>query len=264
MSAPSIFLGVTTYNRPNYLHKSLRAIGQHVADLCDTIAIHNDGSDPKYNAEYSRAYRRLNGAIIQDSSINEGVACSKNHLLRCALESTDAKWIVLAEDDILALNQDAILGYIRACEDANVHHLSFAHHGPANTGFPDGDGPISFFPHSIGAWCIFTRECLESVGLFDENFNCAWEHVEHEVRLIQAGYMPDAGPHNFPDATGSVQWVAEIPDSINHSSIRPRPDWFANIKAGLEYWQREKSDTFQLLFGEGLPLHDYAMGILGQ
>ena len=260
-----IGLVVVTCNRPSYAFKCLRSIKQNLSSVIDKIVVVNDGSDKKFNAEYRRAYKPVADiAEIIELPENHGVAFAKNVGIKNLLHDPDIEWVFVIEDDITILSQDAVTGYVNACKESGMHHLSFAHHGPANTGFPDGENVVSFFPHSIGAWCVFSRECLESVGLFDENFICAWEHIEQELRLIQAGYMPNAGPHNFPDATGSIQWVAEIPDSINHSSIRPRPDWFANIKAGLEYWQREKVTTFELLFGDDMPLHDYAMGILNQ
>ena len=257
----SVSIGVTTFNRPEYLRKCLRAIQQYVAPLCDSIYIHNDGSDKKFHAEYQRAYARLPGAIIQDSPVNEGVAKSKNHLLRSMLES-GSTWLLLCEDDILVKSPEAVTAYVAACEDSGLDHLSFALHGPANQGGPvRADDTLAYYPHSIGAWCIYSRRCLEDVGLFNENLHNAWEHVELSLRLARAGYT--TGAYEYADVVHSERFLTEIPGSIEKSSIRPRSDWQSSIRNGLQYWAENMPDTFDDLFGEGKPLHQYAMSIIG-
>ena len=255
-------IGVCTYNRPAMLFKTLRSIRQHVSEpLGLPVFVVNDGSDQIHHGEYVRAYKRLQSVVIQELPTNQGVAVAKNTLLRAMLETTDAEWLFLCEDDILVKSPEAITGYIRAAESASFHHLSFAHHGPANAGIvPETDGVLEYYPHSIGAWTCFSRECLESVGLFDERFVCAWEHVEHTLRLARAGFT--SGAYRFADAVGSRDWLTEIPGSIEKSSIRPRPDWQANIRDGLRYWRNNNADTFSDLFGEDKPLYAYGQSVL--
>ena len=250
-------------NRPAYLFKSLRAIQEHCSDLCALIAVHDDASDPKFNAEYRRAYSRIPNATIKIAPVNIGVAQAKNTLFRMAL-AADCDYVFICEDDIVVQSSDAMLGYINAIEKAGLHHASFGLHGPANLGGPvEADETITYYPHSVGAWCLYTREVLETVGLFDANMLNSFEHVEWEMRAFQMGYQPNGGAHRFADATGSDKWLAEIPGSIEKSSIRPRPDWAQNIRNSLTYWRDEKPETFEMLFGEGCPLHAYAMSIIG-
>lgn len=257
---PNIAIGVTTYNRPEYLRKCLRAINSNAGSLIDAIYVHNDGSDSKFNAEYRRAYTRTPNAIIQDSPINEGVAKSKNALLKAML-ADGADYLFLIEDDILVTSEDTITTYIDAAEKSNFQHLSYALHGPANRGFnPESDDVLSYYPHSVGAFCLYTKTSLQDVGLFDENLINAWEHVELTLRLAQAGYT--SGAYRFADVKDADQYLAEIPGSIDKSSIRPRPDWHLNIRVGLAYWRDAKPETFNELFGEGQQLHNYAMSIL--
>lgn len=256
---PSIMIGVTTYNRPEYLAKSLRAIGNRVKGV--PVYVHNDGSDAKHNGEYKRAYSRMPDAIILDSEVNRGVSASKNSLLMGML-GAGADWLFLCEDDILVQSPAAIFSYIEACEKSNFQHLSFAHHGPANAGGPVwADDVLAYYPHSIGAWCIYSAECLNKCGLFDENLLNAWEHVELSLRLAQAGYT--SGAYNYADVIGSDKWLSEIPGSVEKSSIRPRADWHKNIRNGLIYWRDNKPDTYEQLFGPGLMLEGWAKGIVG-
>lgn len=261
-----IALGITTWNRPEYAEKCIKAAVKQLDGVVDAFYVHNDGSDAKYKGSYSRAYKALmatdRGSVQLDSE-NHGVAHAKNALLQAMLDD-GADWLFLCEDDIRILSPDAVNGYISVCESGNFQHLSFAHHGPANVGGPVdvSDDGVSYYPHSIGAWTVFSRECLETVGLFDEHFVCAWEHVEHEMRLIQAGFCGDAAAFKFPDATGSEKWLSEMPGSIDKSSIRPRPDWKRNIRDGLIYWRDNLPETFDPMFGEDSFLHGYAQGIL--
>ena len=257
-----VALGVVTFQRPEYAEKCLRSINAHLRDVVDLFYVHDDGSSPKYAGAYKRAFARLPGAVLQLDHTNKGPACAKNDILRHALID-GADWVFLCEDDLIVNNVWAVTGYLEAAQETGIHHLSFAHHGQANAGGPVEAGElVSLYPHSVGAWSLFSRECLEGAGLFDERFVRAWEHVEHSMRLIQAGYCGDAGAYRYPDATGSPQWLAEIPGSLENSSIRPLLDWQSNIRDGLRYWHDNKPETFNDLFCEGTPLHDYAKRIL--
>lgn len=257
-------IGVTTMNRPAYLDKCLRALEANVRPLGCPVAVYNDGSDTKYRGEYNRAYRRVENLTVFAPAENQGVAYAKNRLLEWMLGETDATYLFLLEDDILLRSPKAVTEYVRVAKAAALHHLSFAHHGPANVGGPVAtNGDVEFYPHSIGAWTMFTRKCLLDVGLMDENFHNAWEHVEHELRVIRAGYLPGADAMRYPDVAGSAEWLTEIPGSIDRSSIRPRGDWHDNIRNGLLYWRDNKPETYGMLFGPGTPLENYALSITG-
>lgn len=262
----SAALGITTYNRPEYAEKCGRAIAAQLGDVLDGVYLYNDGSDSKHRGAYERAYAPLRrfGATIIDGVENRGVAYAKNRLLERMIEETQADWLFLIEDDMKVLHPRAITQYVRVAETSGLHHLSFAHHGPGNVDGPVYQaGRVAFYRHSIGAFTMFSRESLLAVGLFDENLRNAWEHVEHEMRLIVDGWVPGAGPFRYPDVHGSHEWLREFPGSIERSSIRPRPDWSENITNGLRYWRDTKPETYALLFGPGTPLEAYARGVLG-
>ena len=257
-------VGITTFNRPKMAYKSIRAAEAVLRPLDVPLAVYNDGSAQTYAGEYKRAYGRSPGAVIFDVPDNYGVAHAKNHLLDWMMNETEADWFFLLEDDIVLSAPEAVTRYVWAARENGLHHLSFAHHGPANSSGPASrEGDIEYYPHSIGAWCLYSRESIEGAGLFDENFNNAWEHVEHELRLIHQGYMPGCAAHRFPDVAGSARWISEVPGSIENSSIRPRADWQPNIVNGLRYWKAAKPETFEMLFGAGMPLAAYAEGVIG-
>lgn len=259
-------LGVITYNRPVFCEKAVKAIVKQCADVVDSLVLYNDGSDPKHKGAYKRVYQPFQnvGGVVLDCPVNHGVSHAKNRCIETLLKD-QCDWVVIAEDDIKPLSPKAVTGYIEVAEKRGFTTLSFAHHGPANLSGPvEVDGEISYYPHSIGAWCLYSRSILEKVGLFDESMVNAFEHVEWEMRAFSMGQTAPAGPHRFVDATDSAQWLTELPHAIEKSSIRPRSDWSKNIHDSLTYWSTEKPETFSLLFGEGMPLHAYAMNILGE
>ena len=259
-----VAVGITTYNRPQFADKSIRAARAALAGLDCPLAVYNDGSGAKHRGAYKRAYRRAESATIFDASENRGVAYAKNRLIDWMLKDTNAEWLFLLEDDILIESPEAVTEYIRIAEQTGIHHLSFAHHGTANSDGPvDVDDEVAYYSNSIGAWCSYSREVLTECGSLDENFINAWEHVEHEMRMIYSGWMPGAGPHRFPDARDSALWLREIPGALEQSVIRPRDDWNSSIVNGLSYWKNEKPETFEILFGTGMPLEQYALTVLG-
>ena len=70
-----IGLGVTTYNRPDYLKQCLEGI-KNVKDEVDTIWVYNDASTKKYDVDfpdYVQYYK---------AKKNKGVATAKNWLLK--------------------------------------------------------------------------------------------------------------------------------------------------------------------------------------
>jgi len=259
-------IGIVTYNRPEFAEKCTKAIAAKLPGVVEGVYMYNDGSDSLHNGAYERAYRPLKpmDATIVKASTNRGVAYAKNRLLEMMLEDTNADYLFLIEDDIRILNPRCIRTYMRVADEHGLHHLSFAHHGPGNIGGPVAvDGEVAYYQHSIGAFTMFSRECLIGAGLFDENLYNAWEHVEHELRLMQLGYMPGCSAGRYPDVLGSEHWLRELPNAIERSSIRPRPDWDANIRQGLRYWRDAKPETYDILFGSGTALEQYALHLIG-
>ena len=244
-------IGIVTFNRPTFFEKCAKSVVKH---LDVPVFVYNDGSDPKHNGAYKRGYRALPDAHIVHRTENHGVAYAKNQLL-LAMLATDADWLILCEDDLKILGPGAVDGYVQACEESGLEHLSFIHHGDAGK-----NPPVDH--NAVGAYCIYSRQALEVAGLFDEQFVCAFEHVEHTLRLAENGFT--SGAYRFADARWSNQWVQEQPGAIEKSSIRPRSDWQANIFNGMRYWHDNRPSTWVEMFGPGTSLHDWAMHLLEQ
>lgn len=222
---------VTVPERAEYLNQVLLGLGDHVRPGCS---------------------RDIPMAVFSDYA-HHGVAENKNKALRWALATT-ADWFFISEDDVVVQSHMAVTGYLATARDAGCDHLAFHAHGPANDPGPvgtDHSGAVTFWPHYVGAWCLYSRRSIETCGLFDEHFMNSWDHVEHTLRLSLAGFHPMPGDNHelrAADATGSELWLSEIPGAIENTSIPHTPDWIANRERGRAYWRREKPETYNLVF----------------
>jgi hypothetical protein len=235
-----VAVGILTYNRPHYFEQVVDAAIAHFSSVAD-LYVYNDGSSP--NHEYQRIFARLPASVkVIDAPENLGVGRAKNALLRAMM---DHDYLFLLEDDVIPLSPRGVTGYLEASRRSGLEHLSFAHHGPENARGPLGvDGWVELYPAPVGAWCMYTRRSLESVGLMDEQFRNVWEHVEHTHRLAKAGFTTPYG--RFADARGSASWFKEIPGALETSTIRTSAGWNQRILDGLEYWARKDPEHFPL------------------
>jgi GT2 family glycosyltransferase len=236
-----IGVGIVTCNRPKFFLKCFRSI----PDCVDVVVV-NDGSDFQ-DIDRLRAEKPF---TYVHNVQNLGVGRSKNILFR-ELLNKGCEHIFIIEDDIIVKNADVFKAYIRASQISGMQHFTFGYHGPANRGNISGGQPkprytidygeikIAINAHSVGAFCYYTKEVLEKVGLIDEDYTNAFEHVDHDYRIAKAGYCT---PYwNWPDLANSMDYLDEIECSERSSSIRPRADWQENIQRGaLLFKQKHK------------------------
>lgn len=243
-------LGVVSYGRPSYLRRSIEAFTEH-CDIDRTfVYVDGFGSNAERNKRYEQLVKRYRSQGI-DAEIgrrNTGVGKAKNVLFRKMLDA-GADWLIIAEDDIIAQSEKAVTGYVDACELSGLHHLMFHAHGPGNKRALAAGNGVLLWPDYVGAYAIYSRECLEACGLFDENFQGALEHVEHSVRLGEAGYT--APWKCAADATDSELWLEEIAESIEQStnpvgSVKSERAW----AHGCAYWKQKDPDLCKRIFDE--------------
>jgi GT2 family glycosyltransferase len=232
-----IFVGIVTCNRPNFFKKCYSSVLN--SNNVDFIAVVNDGeSEVNVQSEH----------IMIKNEKNLGVGKSKNLLFKKAME-LNAEHVFLIEDDIIVKNKEAFNEYIKARNITGIQHFCFAYHGPANKNgisggkahpryiIDYGDIKISINTHSVGAFCYYSKDVLEKVGLIDENFVNAFEHVEHSYRISKCEYTT---PYwNWPDLANSTDYLEEIECSENSSTIRPRKDWQKNIENAALYFKEK-------------------------
>lgn len=235
------FIGIVTCNRPNFFELCYKYASK--CSNIDFIGVVNDGQQ-----EIVIPQSNIPTEYIKNSS-NIGVGRSKNELFRMALSKPDIRHIFIVEDDIIVKDQKVLDLYIKASKITGIEHFMFGYHGPANRnglskGAPSpkyvidyGTIKLAINMHSVGAFCYYSRNVLEKVGLIDEEYLNAFEHVDHDYRIAKAGYTT---PYwNWPDLADSYEYIDEIECSERSSSIRPRNDWMDNIKKGAQLFYKK-------------------------
>lgn len=234
-----IGVGIVTCNRPNFFLKCFRSIPKTVE-----LVVVNDGSEFE---DWKKLLKEKPFTYIHNEN-NIGVGKSKNKLLRALLEKGCAD-IFLVEDDIIVKDPLVFDQYIKAKDITGIQHFNFGYHGPANKGGISGGSPkpryiidygdvrVAFNTHSVGAFCYYTKACLDKVGLIDEDYTNAFEHVDHDYRIFKAGM---GAPYwHFPDIANSCDYLDEIECSEKSSAIRPRSDWRSNIEQGVDLFKKK-------------------------
>jgi GT2 family glycosyltransferase len=175
-----------------------------------------------------------------------GVGKAKNAAMQYLLDE-GAEYIFIIEDDMLILDNDIFERYIEVSRKTGIEHMMFGYHGPANKAGVSGGPPVPKYVidyndnikininhHCVGAFCFYTARGLNEVGMFDENYINAFEHVDHSYKLAKKGYST---PYwNWADISDSVNYIEEQACSEDNSSIRPRSDWKSNIKEAWNYF----------------------------
>lgn len=236
-----IGLGIITCNRPVFLKQVLKSIPFKRLDEVVIIDDGTQGSSDPLNPHQNLTYLR--------NEKNIGVGRSKNRAI-INLLNKDCTDIFLLEDDVFIKDPNVFDEYIKASKNSGIKHLMFGYHGPANkknkqpsprsiVGYDSTK--IAFNYNCVGGFCYYSRDLLMRIGLFDENFVNAWEHVEHSYRAVLSGFLP--AYWWWPDIVNSSDYLEELACSENDSVIRPRSDWKKNIQDGAIYFSSIHKDS---------------------
>ncbi len=214
-----IGVGIVTYNRKEGLLKLVNSLPR---DLIDSLIIVNDGL----------SYQELDDldCMVHHNDGNQGVGRSKNTALRY-LQQQSVDHYFLIEDDIFVKDRTVFERYIDLSKKTGIQHFNFSQHGPHNV-HPDGTPKPRFiidydnfslpiFGACVGAFCYFSKRCLEEVGLFDEQFYNAIEHLEHTLRISQLGMHPSW--YSFADLPDAQLYLGDDGWSGQQSTISGKP-----------------------------------------
>jgi len=216
-----IGIGILTFNRIKGLKKLVDSIKYR--NDCELVII-NDGN-PFLIDGYNY--------YVQDNENNIGVAKSKNKALKHLL-SLKCDHIFLIEDDIYIKDPQVFEKYIEASRVSGIQHFNYSQHGMMNKTFDGNSTPnprtiidygsvkVPLYPHCVGAFSYYSRECLETVGLMDENYFNACEHVDHTLEIIKAGMHPPFW--YFADIENSWEYLGDEEWSLKQSTISSKND----------------------------------------
>jgi GT2 family glycosyltransferase len=202
-----IGLGLITCNRSEQLQHVLESIPCH---KLDEFIIVNDGEKLKINSAEDFE-------LIQHEE-NKGVAKSKNDAFKYLLDR-NCDYIFIMEDDVCILNDNVFERYIKASKVTGLEHLNYVGSSACSKNedgtrtptfsieYPE-DITLSFYPNLVACFQFYTKNCLQSIGLMDEHYYNAWEHVEHTWLAGKQGFTTPY-PY-FCDISDSDVYLASI------------------------------------------------------
>jgi len=228
--------------------------------MVDHVVVVNDGDEFTY--DWSGGFRNKYVGRFPETTLtyiknpeNLGVATSKNKAMQQLLDQ-GCDHIFIMEDDMRIIDNQIFQAYIDASKKSGIQHLMFGYHGPANKngishGKPCprlvvdyGDLSLAFNQHCVGAFCYYSRKALEDVGLIDEKFRNAFDHVSHSYELALKGYST---PYWWwADLANSLDYIEEQACSEENSSIKTPESmqkWEDNIRGSMDYF-KEKFGMF--------------------
>lgn len=227
-------LGIITCDRPEWFGRVLGSVPKE-GSPDELVAVNDGSSEVPGNAE-----------VFRTPFPRSGVAAAKNIALRELLHR-DCDWIFLIEDDILIRDSSVFDRYIRASLASGIQHFNFALHSNVNrvAGRPlvkfrrrYGKTEVWFYPFCVGAFSMYSRKSLDTVGFMAESFYNAIEHQEHTYRIAEAGLHPPY--HWFADIADSGRFLQEIDFSCETSVIRRDKEKFMKGVTKADRVFREK------------------------
>jgi GT2 family glycosyltransferase len=248
-----IGVGIITCDRPDYLKGLLNSLeGSDIDSLC----IINDGQPLKECNVNIKQNKKI--YLHELTPQRQGVAKAKNLALQY-LFNNNCDYIFIIEDDVIIKDKNIFQRYIEASKITGIQHFNYGPGTPFNRkqnihfdlhnrdnlqqeSEPDprliidyGNIKIALYTHVAGMLSFFTRNVIEKVGYFDEQFFNAWDHVDHTYRIIKAGYHPPFWW--FADIENSQVYIGEAKEAIAKSAIaKDSREWLENVHKGRELY----------------------------
>jgi len=248
-----IGLGIITCNRLDFFEKCFKSLPH---GKIDNIVVINDG-DPL--PTLAKLGIKMSNVTLIEHPANKGVGISKNDALE-ALLKLGCEHIFLMEDDMIIKDPNVFDIYISAAKQSGILHFNYGPGSPFNRKqdpsiridldtrhlLKQDTAPnprliieykegirVALYEHTVAMFTYFHRSVLENVGLHDEQFYNAWEHVDLTYRIAKAGYHPPFWW--FADVANSHDLLTEAPGAIDQSSIANKKDeWHKNVYGGRE------------------------------
>lgn len=253
MSNKKIGVGIITCNRPEYLRGLLDSLEQ-CYETVDELVIINDG-------ELVDNLVLKKGEIFTNK-VNEGVAKSKNKALKYLLEK-ECEYYFLIEDDMLVIDPSVFQAYINLCNISGIQHFNYGPGSPFNRKqviqnfdlhnrhlLDERTEPnpklvvdyksckLALYEHVTGTFSFYTKKILDLVGVIDERFFNAWDHVDHTYSIIKAGYHPPFWW--FADIYDSHKFIEPQQSAIKNSSTSKNTEsWLNNVRENAERYKQK-------------------------
>jgi len=222
---------VATYNQERFIGRCIRSLMQQSLEKNKyEIIVINDGSTDKTNFALNLFHKAI---IVINNKKNYGLPKSINK----GIKKANGKYIVRVDSDDFVnknflhflsyfletnFNEDAVAcDYLKVDDDEKVIARLNCENEP------------------IACGILFKKKDLLKIGLYDENFTNAFEHVDHSYQLAKNGFST---PYWWwADIANSLDFVQEQKCSEDSSAIRPRSDWQSNIQQAAQYFMKKNN-----------------------
>jgi hypothetical protein len=229
MEKNKIGCGLITCDRLDFYEKSINSLIKR-EDI--EIVVVNDGeTTPSF---IPKNYIKTKG--------RKGVAFSKNKALQFLLNK-NCEHIFLMEDDVEIIDKNVFEKYIETSKNTGILHLNYALHGNHNKNPNNGSFniiktieyknniKIDLYFNLLGAFSYYHKTVLDEIGLMDEEFYNAMEHVYHTYLSIEKNFHPPF--RYFADVHESFKYLKDIVPDHQQSKIRGE-DFINTFKKGVE------------------------------
>ena len=228
MQTDSFCYCVTTYNKNPALRVWMETFLEHRDDRVKNVVICDDSDE----SNALEVFHEFNTKMPKDCNLHYrggrrvGIARNKNRGLKFFMQETDARFVVLWDDDVefvgpgietqlLKAEYAHITGYLGDIRDAdgNMQHIPFGATGnPFFVTFPVAGETdyLCFCAGSQGVMLFCVREVIERVGYFDVDWK-GYYGFEHSI------------------------WSNRI-----NRGFGICPDWFAILKGCERYFQTQQ------------------------
>jgi GT2 family glycosyltransferase len=244
INGEKIGVGIVTMGRENLFKKLFSSLQK--CEIIDKLYITEDSKydlrgEQTNEFSYVKKYLPMWEGDIDGTvyNVNVGVGKSKNKCLQNLLDY-GCDHIFLIEDDMLIKDSLIFEKYIEASKVSGIQHFNYSQHGLGNVthDFYKNPNPnlvvdyktckIALYTHCVGAFSYYSRKCLETVGLIDERYYNACEHVDHTYEIIKAGMHP---PYwYFADIDNSWEYLGDEEWSREKSTISSNPNHHQMMK----------------------------------
>jgi len=231
-SPSEIGVALITFNRPKYYRQVLESLPRNEFS---TLIVVNDGTN---------SYAKKEDADIVISNDEQlGVAKSKNIAINALLENNkDIKHLFIIEDDILVKDPKVFQYYIKAAESTGIHHLCYEKVAGNEKTLkytleqPDGV-KIGFYNNPQGAFMYVNVNIIKKLGMFDEGYINAFEHIDFEYNLSKKAVAPPFW--YFPDLLNSEEYLTDIEGSSENSSITNKDKYQENWNKSARHFTQK-------------------------
>lgn len=188
-------IGITTYNRCNYLNDTLDSLLRNLSMNIDYILIISDGNskDNTINTIKSKNLNNNISLIIISNSLHF-IYRQSNSILKYSL-NFNFDFGFLMNDDLIFLNDNWDVLYYNAYIDSNYDHLVYFDKNEKAPSHEINHKEYNLFSFTSGKNCqgalfTFTKKLIESVGYFDEeNFKIrGHSHIDYTLRCCRQGF----------------------------------------------------------------------------